>query len=186
MRPEDVLRTVEEKGVEFVDLRFTDLPGRWQHLTVPAERLASASFTRGFAFDGCPLRGGPITDAASIVLLPEPRSAIIDPFCQHTTLAMVCDIQELFRMFIEDFLLTYHSKLEKDSFEKHDNRMFLKYSEKFEMIKSIIEKLDEKIPYNRRNYSKTTKIRTIIKEETIKLAQYILEKKYRFIPCSFT
>jgi CRISPR-associated endonuclease Cas1 len=92
---------------------------------------------------------------------------------QFSKPSMVCDLQEPFRAVIEEFLLEYHTRLDKSCFIKHGNRVFLKQNEKFDMINKVLKKLEEKIPYNRRNYSKTTKIKIVIREETIKVAQYI-------------
>jgi glutamine synthetase len=94
MTPQDVLKIVEEKGVEFIDLRFLDFPGLWQHLTVPVRELTLDSFTDGFGFDGSSLRGWQKINESDMVIVPVPKTAIIDPFCQHTTLSMICDIQD--------------------------------------------------------------------------------------------
>ena len=94
MTPQDVLKIVEEKGVQFVDLRFLDFPGLWQHLTVPVAELTLDSFTNGFGFDGSSVRGWQAINESDMVIIPVPSSAIIDPFCQHTTLSMICDIQD--------------------------------------------------------------------------------------------
>ncbi|MBU0618263.1 MAG: type I glutamate--ammonia ligase [Planctomycetes bacterium] len=94
MTPQDVLKLVDDKGVEFVDLRFLDFPGLWQHLTVPVRELTLDSFTDGFGFDGSSLRGWQAINESDMVIVPVPKTAIIDPFCQHTTLSMICDIQD--------------------------------------------------------------------------------------------
>jgi len=112
----------------------------------------------------------------------------LDPFLgylhsvQKYKPSLVYDMMESFRALIEDFLLSYHSKIGKDSFEKHGDRMFLKQEDEIKMIKAINGLLDQKVPYVRRNYTKTTKIRTVIREEPIKLAQYIREKTENFSP----
>jgi glutamine synthetase len=94
MSPQDVLKLVADQDVEFVDLRFLDFPGLWQHLTVPVKELTLDSFTNGFGFDGSSLRGWQEINESDMVIVPVPKSAIIDPFCQHTTLSMICDIQD--------------------------------------------------------------------------------------------
>ncbi len=94
MTPQDVLKLVEEKGVEFVDLRFLDFPGLWQHLTVPVRQLTLDSFEVGFGLDGSSVRGWQEINESNMIIVPVPGTAIIDPFCQHTTLAMICDIQD--------------------------------------------------------------------------------------------
>jgi len=115
----------------------------------------------------------------------------LDPFLgylhsvQKYKPSLVYDMMEPFRALIEDFLLSYNTKLGKDSFEKHGDRMFLKQDEEIKIIKSINRLLDTKVPYVRRNYTKTTKIRTVIREEPIRLAQYIRERSPEFAPFSF-
>lgn len=94
MTPQDVLKLVEQRGVEFVDLRFLGLAGPAQHLTVPARELSLDSFTRGFDFAGS---SNPVERAAGkseMAILPDPAAAFIDPFCQHTTLSMIGDIRD--------------------------------------------------------------------------------------------
>ncbi len=112
----------------------------------------------------------------------------LDPFLgllhsvQKYMPSLVYDMMEPFRALIEDFLLSYHTMLGRDSFDKHGDRMFLKKPEEIEMIKAINHLLDKKVPYVRRNYTKTTKIRTVIRGEPIKLAQHIRGKTKNFSP----
>jgi glutamine synthetase len=94
MTPTDVRKLAEDKGVEFVDLRFLDFPGLWQHLTVPIGELTLDSFENGFGCDGSSIRGWQAINESDMLIIPVPATAIIDPFCQHTTLSMICDIQD--------------------------------------------------------------------------------------------
>lgn len=104
--------------------------------------------------------------------------AHLDPFLdflhsiQKHKPSIVYDMMEPYRALIEDFLLSYHIKFGKDSFEKHGDRMFLRQDEEIAMIQVINRLLDKKVPYVCRNYIKTTKIRTVIREEPIQLAHY--------------
>ena len=91
-------------------------------------------------------------------------------------------MMEPFRALTEDFLLSYHTRIGKDGFEKHGDRMFLKQDEEIGMIKAINRALDTKVPYVRRNYTKTTRIRTVIREEPIQLARYIRGKGPKLKP----
>lgn len=97
------------------------------------------------------------------------RIVHLDPYlrCLHSVQkykpSLVYDMMESFRALIEDFLLSYHTQLGKDTFEKHGDCMFLKQGEEIEMIKAINTLLDQKFPYVRRNYTKTTKIRTVVR-----------------------
>jgi glutamine synthetase len=94
MTPEQVIKLAQDKGVEFIDLRFLDFPGLWQHLTIPASELTLQSFKDGIGFDGSSVRGWQAINESDMLIIPVPATAIIDPFCQHTTLSMVCDIQD--------------------------------------------------------------------------------------------
>lgn len=115
-------------------------------------------------------------------------NAHLDPYLgylhsiQFAKPSLVCDIQELFRTLIEDFLVSYHQKIDPDSFEKHGERTFLKRDEKLKLILEINRLFRRKIPYNRRNYSKRTLIKTVIREEPLKLAQYLRGTKTMYGP----
>lgn len=100
----------------------------------------------------------------------------------HDFISARCDIQEVFRALIEDFLIEYHQNIEPESFEEKAKRAFLKQEEKLKMILELNQLFKKKVPYNRRNYSKTSTIQTIIKEETIKLAQYVRGSKSMYAP----
>jgi len=114
--------------------------------------------------------------------------AHLDPYLgylhsiQFAKPSLVCDIQEIFRASIEEFLIKYHQNLEPESFEQNGKRIFLKPNEKLKIILEINRLFKRKVPYRRRNYSKTTTIRTVIKEEPIKLAQYIRGNKAIYKP----
>jgi glutamine synthetase len=94
MTPADVMKLAQEKAVEFIDLRFLDFPGLWQHLTVPVKELTEDCFTDGFGCDGSSLRGWQEINESDMIIIPVADTAIIDPFCQHTTLSMICDIHD--------------------------------------------------------------------------------------------
>ncbi|MDH5783160.1 MAG: hypothetical protein OEZ35_05795 [Candidatus Bathyarchaeota archaeon] len=91
-------------------------------------------------------------------------------------------VQEIFRTLIEDFLVTYHQNLEPESFNQKGKRKFLKPNEKLKLILEITHLFKKRIPYKRRNYSKKTTIRTVIKEEPKKLAQYLRGNKRFYEP----
>jgi len=94
MSPEEVLEFASENNIEFVDLRFLDFPGLWQHLTVPIKELTIQSFKDGFGFDGSSIRGWQAINESDMLVIPVPATAIIDPFFAHATLSMICDIQD--------------------------------------------------------------------------------------------
>lgn len=92
MTAADVLKMADEAGVECVDFKFMDLPGQWQHFTVPRHQLEEASFEDGFGFDGSSIRGWKEINESDMLVLPDPKTAFIDPFTRHTTLSLVCNI----------------------------------------------------------------------------------------------
>jgi glutamine synthetase len=86
--PDDVLRLITDEGVQFVDVRFCDLPGVMQHFTVPASTLDADVFEEGLAFDGSSIRGFQLIHESDMLLLPDPATARIDPFRKHKTLSL--------------------------------------------------------------------------------------------------
>src|SRR4029079_15542648 len=84
----------EEKSVQLLDLRFMDFPGLWQHTTLPISELTLDSFDHGFGFDGSSIRGWAALNEADMLFVPVPRTAKVDPFLQHTTLSILCDVRD--------------------------------------------------------------------------------------------
>src|SRR5487761_578917 len=83
---EEVLSFIAAEGIEFVDVRFCDLPGTVQHFTVPATMFGESVFTDGLMFDGSSIRGFQQIHESDMLLLPDPSTAYVDPFRQHKTL----------------------------------------------------------------------------------------------------
>jgi glutamine synthetase len=94
MKPKDVIEFAKKNGVKFVDLKFIDLPGIWQHTTVPAERLTEASFEEGFGFDGSSIRGWQPINASDMLIIPDAATAKLDPFPAHPTLSVICSVSD--------------------------------------------------------------------------------------------
>lgn len=92
MTPEDVLAFAETHGVKFVDLKFVDLPGTWQHFSLPLRELDLDAFVEGKAFDGSSLRGYQSIADSDMLVIPDPATAVLDPFTAVPTLSLVCDI----------------------------------------------------------------------------------------------
>lgn len=92
MKPADVIKMAKERDVKFVDLRFMDLIGTQQHFTVPAHELTEDLFENGHGFDGSSIRGWQGIEASDMLVLPDPATAMIDPFFQIPTLALVCSV----------------------------------------------------------------------------------------------
>ena len=90
----DVLKLIEEKGIKYVDLRFTDTKGKEQHVTVPTRMVDDAFFEDGKGFDGSSIAGWKGIQESDMILMPDPGTAIVDPFFEEPTLNLRCDIVE--------------------------------------------------------------------------------------------
>jgi len=77
-----------------VDLKFIDLIGKWQHTSVPIQRLTNDAFEEGFGFDGSSIRGFQPINQSDMLLIPDPSSAVIDPFTRFPTISFLCNIQD--------------------------------------------------------------------------------------------
>ena len=93
-QPKDVLKFAADHHAVMVDFKFMDYPGMWQHTTVPAAMLSEASFEDGFGFDGSSIRGWQPIHASDMLLIPDPSTAVMDPFTGHPTLSLICDIAD--------------------------------------------------------------------------------------------
>jgi len=94
MTPTQVLELVKEQHIQFIDCRFMDFPGLWQHITFPSAELTEQSFTDGFGFDGSSTRGWQAINETDMLLVPVPDTARVDPFYQYPTLTIICDIKD--------------------------------------------------------------------------------------------
>lgn len=92
MTGKDVLKFANEKGAKMVDLKFCDMIGTWQHLTVPLHQLTDETFENGFGFDGSSIRGWRGIEESDMIILPDPNTAMMDPFMQVPTLSIICDV----------------------------------------------------------------------------------------------
>ncbi len=88
----EVLELARDQQVAIVDLRFTDLPGTWQHFSVPASELRSELFVDGIGFDGSSIRGFQHIHESDMLLLPDPSTAFVDPVLGTRTLSLICDV----------------------------------------------------------------------------------------------
>ena len=88
----DVLALAQEHGVRMVDFKFTDLPGTWQHLGLSMHALDEEAFTDGLGFDGSSIRGFQEISESDMVLVPDPATALVDPFHEQKTISVVCDV----------------------------------------------------------------------------------------------
>jgi glutamine synthetase len=92
--PEDVVAFARKHAVTLVDLKFTDLPGTWQHFAVSARELEEDLLTAGAGFDGSSIRGFQAIDESDMLLVPDPSTAVIDPFHEQPTLSLICDVRD--------------------------------------------------------------------------------------------
>jgi len=94
MTPKQVLEFAKKNGVQMVDYKFCDLPGTWQHFTTPTSELEEAVFSDGLGFDGSSIRGWQAINESDMLVIPDPSTAVLDPFTEIPTLSLVCDIQD--------------------------------------------------------------------------------------------
>lgn len=92
MSVEKVLSTIKENDIQFVDFRFTDLLGRAHHITLPATEVDADTFVNGVAFDGSSIHGFCEIEKSDMVMMPDTESVYIDPFTEHPTLLVICNI----------------------------------------------------------------------------------------------
>ena len=88
----DVMRMVRDEEIRFLDLKFVDLVGTLQHLTVPTDVVDEGTFQQGFSFDGSSVRGFQKISESDMLLMPDPNSVFRDPFYEDATLSVFCDI----------------------------------------------------------------------------------------------
>jgi glutamine synthetase len=91
---DEVLAYIKDNGIQFVDVRFCDLPGVMQHFTLPASNVGESVFTDGLMFDGSSIRGFQAIHESDMLLLADPSSAVVDPFRTHPTLNMTFFIHD--------------------------------------------------------------------------------------------
>lgn len=94
MDAKGVLELIKEKGIQMVDVRFTDMPGTWQHFSMPAGMLSESDFTDGIGFDGSSIRGFQVINESDMLVVPDPQTAFVDPMLKIPTLVIYCDIRD--------------------------------------------------------------------------------------------
>ena len=87
-----VFEFAKKNEVKMLDLRFTDLPGLWHHISYPIQQLTEGSFEEGFGMDGSSIRGWAAIHESDMLLVPDASSYMLDPFTQAPTLVMVCEV----------------------------------------------------------------------------------------------
>ena len=89
-----VLKMIKDKEVKFVDLRFTDTKGKWQHTAQTASTINENTFKEGIMFDGSSIAGWKNINESDMILMPDPNTAVIDPFTAQPQMILFCDVIE--------------------------------------------------------------------------------------------
>jgi len=92
MKAADVLKMVKEKDARVLAIKFMDFPGMWQHFSVPVHELSESSFEDGYGFDGSSIRGWRAIHESDMLVIPDPTTAVMDPFCDIPTLSLIGNI----------------------------------------------------------------------------------------------
>lgn len=92
MKANDVMDLIQQENIEVVDLKFGDFPGTWQHFTIPVSEVTADIFEEGLGFDGSSIRGWQAIHASDMMVVPDPETAVKDPFTGRHTLSMICNI----------------------------------------------------------------------------------------------
>src|SRR5262249_61155106 len=78
---EDLVKAIKDEKVKMIDLRFTDLPGVWQHFSVPPRAASVDAFNEGIGFDGSSIRGFQEIQERDMMVVPYPTETFLDPYC---------------------------------------------------------------------------------------------------------
>ncbi|HEX9145923.1 MAG TPA: glutamine synthetase beta-grasp domain-containing protein, partial [Candidatus Binatia bacterium] len=92
MAAKEVLELAKKNKAEIVDLKFIDVPGLWQHFSIPATELSAEIFEQGLGFDGSSIRGFQSINESDMILIPDADTAMMDPFSEHPTVSLVCNV----------------------------------------------------------------------------------------------
>ena len=91
---ENLLKTIKDNDVDYIDLRFTDPKGKWQHTAQHHSTIDARSLEEGFLFDGSSIAGWKAINESDMILMPDPEAAVLDPFTAKQTLIVFCDVVE--------------------------------------------------------------------------------------------
>lgn len=94
MNVQECIEFAEANKVEFIDLKFCDVPGLWQHFSIPADQLSRELFEAGIGFDGSSIRGFQSIYESDMLLVPDPATTFLDPFTDLPTLSVICNIRD--------------------------------------------------------------------------------------------
>jgi glutamine synthetase len=91
---QDLVRAIKDEKVQMIDLRFTDLPGVWQHFSVPPSAANVDALEEGIGFDGSSIRGFQEIQESDMLVVPDPTTTFLDPYSPASTLALICSIRD--------------------------------------------------------------------------------------------
>lgn len=97
---EGVSKLIKKNGIEIVDLKFNDLPGLWQHFSIPSSELTgiddpvTSIWGEGIGFDGSSIRGFQQIQESDMILLPDAETVVVDPICEVPTASIICDVYD--------------------------------------------------------------------------------------------
>src|SRR6267154_3243677 len=91
---EDLVKAIKDEKVQMIDLRFADLPGVWQHFSVPPSAANVDALSEGIGFDGSSIRGFQEIQESDMLVVPDPTTAFLDPFAEAPTLVLICSISD--------------------------------------------------------------------------------------------
>ena len=94
MTPKDVVKFAKDQKAVCVDLKFMDFLGTWQHFTMPMSEFDEALFEEGSGFDGSSIRGWQPINASDMLVMPDPTTAVIDPFMKDVTVSLICNVAD--------------------------------------------------------------------------------------------
>jgi glutamine synthetase len=92
--PKAVLDSIKKHDIQYVDLRFTDPRGKWQHLTQHISTIDESAFKDGIMFDGSSIAGWQAINESDMALVADPDTAVVDPFYAEPTMTLVCDVYD--------------------------------------------------------------------------------------------
>ncbi len=94
MTAREVLEFAKKHKVQIIDLKFIDVPGLWQHFSITTTELHEELFSEGIGFDGSSIRGFQTIDESDMLLIPDPTTAVLDPFTEVPTLSLTCNVRD--------------------------------------------------------------------------------------------
>ena len=94
MTPAETIEFCKNQGIGIIDLKFTDLPGTLQHLSIPLSELTEDNLSDGYGFDGSSIRGFKAIEESDMLLIPDTSTAVVDPFYKVPTLTMFCNVMD--------------------------------------------------------------------------------------------